>query len=184
VAALAERLADLVPAQDAAEDIPRADRSAPLPLSFSQERLWFLEQLEGPSPLHHIAAVFDGTGRLEVVALRAAVAALWARHEALRARFVRVDGHPFQTFPQPGEPPVLEVDLGVHLVGELDRLAGEIVRRPFDLERGPPLRVVVLHTGPESFRLALVVHHLVVDGVSMTLLGRETGLFYERALGL
>src|SRR6185436_11039522 len=159
VAGLAERLADLPPSQasqDTAEPIQRADRSAPLPLSFSQERLWFLEQLEGPSPLYHIAAAFDGTGRLEVEALRAAVAALWSRHEALRARFLIDDGFPFQTFAPPGAPPVLDVDLAV-AAGELDRLTGEIVRRPFDLERDPLLRVVVLRTGAESFRLVLVI---------------------------
>src|SRR5260370_653393 len=73
-------------------------RGGALPLSFAQERLWFLEQLEGSSPLYHIPMVVEGVGRLDLRALQAALSGIWSRHEALRARFVAEDRGPLQTF--------------------------------------------------------------------------------------
>ncbi|HEV2846960.1 MAG TPA: amino acid adenylation domain-containing protein, partial [Thermoanaerobaculia bacterium] len=163
--------------------IPRADRGRPLPLSFAQERLWFLEQLEGPSPVYHIAVVVEGTGRLDVGALRSALSAVWSRHEALRARFTAEDGQPFQTFAEPGPLPLAVVDLSGTAAPAVDDATADAVRRPFDLERGPLLRAVLLRLGPERFRLALVGHHLVGDGVSLAILERELGVFYRAALG-
>ena len=191
VAGLAARLAaarEALPPSAAVELAP-VPREGSLPLSFAQERLWFLEQLEGPSPLYHMAGMFDGSGRLAVGALGAAFSAVWARHEALRARFTAEDGRPRQTFAPPAPAsPLTEVDLSgldeALATTASEEAAGEAVRRPFDLERGPLLRAVLLRLGPERFRLAVVVHHLVADGVSLMILERELGAFYRRALGL
>src|SRR6185436_15461988 len=183
VAGLARRLAELPPS-GTAEPIPRADRSAPVPLSFAQEGIWLQEQMEGPSPLYHVTAAFDGAGRLEVEAL---LAAIRSRHEALRARFTDEAGQPVQTFAVEPETLLAEIDLSA-LAGAASaaaaEISGEVVRRPFDLTRGPLLRAAVLRLGVESFRLALAVHHLVADGVSLAILERELGVFYRRALGL
>ncbi|HEV2847228.1 MAG TPA: condensation domain-containing protein, partial [Thermoanaerobaculia bacterium] len=185
VAGLAARLESALEAPPSAEPIPVLPRDSALPLSFAQERLWFLEQLEGPSPLYHIPGAFEGTGRLDVAALQAAVSTLWSRHEALRARFTIAAGQPAQAFAPPGPLAIAEVDLsGVSDPAEVTTVHQEIVRRPFDLERGPLLRVVVIRAAGERFRLVLAVHHLVADGVSLAIVNRELGALYRRALGL
>ncbi|HEV2846484.1 MAG TPA: amino acid adenylation domain-containing protein, partial [Thermoanaerobaculia bacterium] len=183
VAGLAARLEEERTALRASEPIAALPRGGALPLSFAQERLWFLEQFEGPSPLYHIPGAFEGTGRLDVAALQAAVSAVWSRHEALRARFMAEGGLPVQTFAPPGSLPIAEVDLSGVAAAGIDEVVGEIVRRPFDLERGPLLRVVLIRAGAGRFRLVLAVHHLVADGVSLEIVERELGAFYRRALG-
>ncbi len=185
VAGLVARLEEPRESSAAAEPVAPAPRNGALPMSFAQERLWFLEQLEGPSPLYHIAAVVEGAGGLDTGALRLALSAVWSRHEALRACFRAEDGRPLQTFAEPGPLALSVVDFsGTSSPRAIDEAAAEAVRQPFDLERGPLLRAVLLRLGPERFQLALVVHHLVADGVSLTILERELGVFYRGALGL
>ena len=194
VAQLARWLAErrLLLVEPAGEAIPRVSREAPLPLSVAQERLWFLEELEGPSALHHIAAGFAGEGRLDAAALRSALSGLWSRHEALRARFAVVRGEPVQTFAPGGELPLPRIDLsalfGPALSGagraesEAERLGLAAAREPFALGRGPLLRARLATLGPERFRLALVVHHLVADGVSVGILEGELSDLYRAAV--
>ena len=184
-AGLARRIAALEDAAGAEADeappIGRADRSAPLPLSFAQERLWFIEQLEGPSALYHIPAAFSATGALDLPALATALDGIWSRHEALRARIVDSDQGPVQSFAPTGRAPRFLVD--VKFAAEARRVAEAEARRPFDLARGPLLRSLAIRRGARRFDLVLVLHHLAADGVSLAVIERELSALYARALG-
>lgn len=173
------------------EDPPIVRRTGvsggPSPLSTSQERLWLAEQVLGPSPLYHVPLAAHLVGPLDVPALRRALDALLQRHDLLRARFVRVDERVEQHTLPTLELELVPVDLG-SLPGSQRyaralALAGEELRRPFDLERGPPLRVGLWRLADEEHVLAFTLHHLVCDGESMRILCDELVQHYaaERA---
>ncbi|HEX7239970.1 MAG TPA: amino acid adenylation domain-containing protein, partial [Longimicrobiaceae bacterium] len=152
-----------------------ADRSGPVPLSFAQERLWFLEQLRPGGAAYAVPTAVRMAGALDAEALRRSLDEIVRRHEALRTRFVEVDGAPAQVV-EPHAPLALEAE---ELSGSPDaeREAGEIAReearRPFDLERGPLLRARLLRVAPGDHLLLLNLHHVVSDGWSMGVLFRE-----------
>ncbi len=173
------------------EDAPIARRTGasggPSPLSTSQERLWLAEQVLGPSPLYHVPLAAHLVGPLDVPALRRALDALLQRHDLLRARFVqtdeRVEQHTLATL----ELELAPVDLGAlpssQRYARALALAREDLRRPLDLEHGPPLRVGLWRLADEEHVLAFTLHHLVCDGETMRLLCDELAQHYaaERA---
>src|SRR4029079_17489634 len=122
--------------------------------SFAQERLWFLEQLDPGSAAYNLPAAVRFTGRLAVPALAGALQAIVARHEALRTRFVAVEGRPLQAIAPDGEWALPAIDLAalpaVSRESEAGRLARADARRPFDLERGPLVRAALLRLGQEE----------------------------------
>ncbi|HVR97613.1 MAG TPA: amino acid adenylation domain-containing protein, partial [Thermoanaerobaculia bacterium] len=154
--------------------LPPAARRADLPLSFAQERLWFLDRLEPGSTAYNIATAFGLEGRLDVAALRQALAALVERHEALRTRFGTDRGRPVQRIAPTLYVPLPLVDLSAlpeeRRQAETSALAAAEAGRPFALERGPLLRAVLLRLGAESHLAALTLHHIVSDGWSMGVL--------------
>ena len=181
-------LAELVEAarreggRPAAPPIRPVPRSRHLPLSFSQERLWFLEQLEPGNASYHLPVAVRFTGRLQVAALAGALSAIVARHEALRTRFVTVEGRPAQAIAAelPLALPLSDLSAlpsGVR-EGEARQLAQEAARQPFDLEAGSLLRVRLLRLGAEEHVALLCLHHIVADGWSMGILVRELGVLY------
>jgi len=140
-------------------------REEPLPLSFSQERMWFLQSMAPTSPLYNIPLAYRLRGRLDVTALERALAEVVERHEALRTRFPTRGELPVQEIVA-SEPMPLEVcDLsGVppdRRESEARRLAGEEARRPFDLEEGPLQRARLLRLDAEDHVLLWVLHHIV-----------------------
>ena len=158
-------------------------REGALALSFAQERLWFLDQLEGPSAAYNIPAGLRLSGPLDVVALERSLGEMVRRHEVLRTSFPTVEGVAVQRIA-----PVLEVGLPVVELQGLDegereaevrRLAAEEAQRPFDLARGPLLRVCLLKLGEEDHGLLLTMHHIVTDGWSMGVFIRELAALYE-----
>jgi amino acid adenylation domain-containing protein len=164
------------------------DRDGPLPLSFAQQRLWIIDQLEAGSTAYHVPLALRLTGELDPVALRRALGEILRRHEALRTRFEARDGSPHQVI-SPFLAPVLpRVDLTALAAGpreaELLRLLVAEVLRPFDLGRGPLLRstLVALHTadqaGPAEHALLTTLHHIVSDGWSVGVLLRELTVLY------
>jgi amino acid adenylation domain-containing protein/FkbM family methyltransferase len=160
-------------------------RRRDLPLSFSQERLWFLEQLEPGNASYHLPVAVRFKGRLEAAALAGALAAIVARHEALRTRFVTVEGRPAQAISARVSLGLPSVDLSLLTADreeEVRRLALEAARQPFDLERGPLLRTRLLRLGEEENVLLLSMHHIVSDGWSMGVLVRELGALYRAAV--
>jgi hypothetical protein len=163
--------------------IEPADRSAPLPLSFAQARLWFLEQLGGLGGTYHIPTQMRRGGELDRGALRRALDAILARHEALRTTFVEVEGEPVQRIAAVEESRfhLLEHDLVGHpdAAAELHRLAAEEAGAPFDLERGPLIRGRLVRLAEDDHVLLMTMHHIVSDGWSMEVLTRELGTLYD-----
>ncbi|HEY4703726.1 MAG TPA: condensation domain-containing protein, partial [Streptosporangiaceae bacterium] len=153
-----------------------------LPLSYAQERLWFLEQMGLVGAAYNVPLPLRLEGRLDVEALRASLAALVARHESLRTRFETVSGEPRQVIEAAGPFDLAQVDLtGLEpeaREAEAARLVQADLERPFDLERGPVLRAVLLKLSDETHVLAANLHHIVSDGWSIGILHRELTQLY------
>ncbi len=152
------------------------------PLSFAQERLWLLERLETLAASYNIPMAVRLQGRLDVAALEQSLAEVVRRHEALRTRFAVMDAGPVQVV-DPPTPFRLEVtDLmelaATERAAAARRRTAEIVREPFDLERGPLLRAVLLRLSDQEHVAVVVVHHIVSDGWSMGILIREVVTLY------
>ncbi|WP_328718081.1 amino acid adenylation domain-containing protein [Streptomyces sp. NBC_00247] len=164
--------------------IPRADRPAgPLPLSFAQQRLWFLDQLDPGRAEYVVPAGLRVTGGFSPDAFGTALTTLVARHEILRTRFVADGtGRPVQVVDAPRE-----MDVDTHdgrSIGEAGALAllREAAGRPFDLATGPLLRAVAVRVDEEEWLLLIAVHHIVSDGWSEGVLAREIGELYGAAV--
>ena len=153
------------------------------PLSFAQQRLWFLEQLAPGSPLYNVPCRAWLTGHLNVDALRRALEELVARHEALRTRIGTVEGNPVQVVMPPYAIDLPVTDLTA--LSKVDqkvtvrRLGTEEARRVFDLARGPLLRAGLLRLSEVEHALLLTLHHIVSDGWSIGVLFRELGVLYD-----
>ncbi len=176
------------PAEPPAERIPRrpADRDT-APASFAQERLWFLDRLAPGKTVFNIPLALRIEGNLSPAHLEGVLRALIGRHETLRTRFAERDGQPVQIVEPPGPWSLPVVDLESVPTeardAEMRRLAQEDVERPFDLERGPLLRAVLLRFGPSEHALLLDMHHIISDGWSMGVLVRDiTALYGNLAL--
>ncbi|MFL5384881.1 MAG: amino acid adenylation domain-containing protein, partial [Longimicrobiaceae bacterium] len=155
-------------------------RGGALPLSFAQERLWFLEHLLPGRGLYNMPVRHRLEGPVDADALRRALAAVVARHEALRARYVEIDGAPVQEVmpPWPIDLPVVEVADDA----EAEAWLAAEAWRPFDLERGPLVRAALLTRSEREHVLALNVHHSAGDGWSWGLLLRDLSTAYRAAL--
>ncbi|MEM7355276.1 MAG: amino acid adenylation domain-containing protein, partial [Acidobacteriota bacterium] len=164
--------------------IPRVDRNTPgFELSFAQQRLWFLDQLEPLSSAYNIPIALRLTGRLDRAVLQHSVAALIRRHETLRTRFVDRNGVAEQRITSDFIVAIPLVDLS-HLSpqqreDEARRLAGREGQRPFDLAHGPLLRSGLLRLGDEDHIALLTLHHIVSDGWSSGVLVREISTCYQ-----
>ncbi|HEV7516356.1 MAG TPA: amino acid adenylation domain-containing protein, partial [Thermoanaerobaculia bacterium] len=162
--------------------IERADRTSALPLSFAQRRLWFLQQLDPESSVYNVPAWFKLEGALDRRALAGAFGEVARRHEVLRTRFPAAAGEPAQLVLPAAPVPLPRVDLSglpeAARRAAARRLAAEEVRRPFDLEHGPVLRLLLLQLGEEEHALGLHLHHVVSDGWSFDLLVHELTAFY------
>ncbi|MBV9775234.1 MAG: amino acid adenylation domain-containing protein, partial [Gemmatimonadetes bacterium] len=157
---------------------------SPLPLSFAQQRLWLQHQIAPSS--YNLGSALRLRGELSAEALRGALEAVVARHEALRTRFVVQGGEPVQVV-EPARTFTLPViDLAPFPEAERDaaaeRYAAEEETRPFDLEAPPLLRAVLLRLGPEEHVVLLTLHHIAADGWSEAVLVRELGAHYEALL--
>jgi len=168
---------------EAALSLTRVSRDGDLALSFAQERMWFLQRLDPESVAYNLQANVPLPGRLDLPALERALTELVRRHEVLRTTFVERDGLPVQVIAPPAPVAVPLSDLtqlaGPERVREAERLAGEEVRRGFDLERGPVFRVRVLRTGDEGHQLLVTQHHIVTDGWSIALFVEEVLALYR-----
>ncbi|MFP2911696.1 amino acid adenylation domain-containing protein, partial [Pyxidicoccus sp. 3LFB2] len=168
--------------------VPVARDAGPLPLSFPQQRLWFLDQLTPGSALYNIPMALRLEGTLDVAALEYAFEELIRRHESLRTSFQLTGGQVVQVFAPAQAWPLGVVDLRQLPEGsqesEVRRLAGEEAMRPFDLARGPLFRATLLRLGEQDHVLLVTVHHIVSDGWSSGVLVRELAALYSaRATG-
>ncbi|HEU4597747.1 MAG TPA: amino acid adenylation domain-containing protein [Pyrinomonadaceae bacterium] len=167
----------------------RADRARPLPLSFAQERLWFLSQLEPENPFYNTPFALRLSGELNETALRAALQDLVARHEVLRTAFRNDGGSPHQEVIEELLVPVVKVDLSELPAEEREASllarARDEAREPFrDLASPPLVRAVLLKLREDEHALLLTLHHIVTDGWSLNILLREfTHSYNARAAG-
>ncbi|MFJ8473975.1 amino acid adenylation domain-containing protein [Kitasatospora sp. NPDC094011] len=177
VAALAGRLTrDAVrPALTAGE---RPERP---PLSYAQQRLWFLDRLEGPSATYHLPWTLRLRGALDRTALAAALTDVIERHESLRTVFPDRDGLPYQRVLST-EQAAVGLPLRELPAAELRSAAQEFARAGFDLANRPPIRATLLAAGPEDHLLVVVIHHIAGDGWSNGPLTRDLSAAYTARL--
>ena len=162
------------------------ERPAQVPLSFAQNRLWFFDQLQGPSPIYNLAVALRLRGRLDTGALRAALTDVIARHESLRTLFAASGGTPQQVVL-----PVDLVDIGWETVdaagwpaSRLDEAVTAAARHSFDLATQIPFHTQLFRASDVDHVLVVVVHHIAADGSSVTPLVRDLGLAYaSRCVG-
>ena len=170
-------------AEDDALPLSPMPRDKPLPLSFPQQRLWVFEQLQPHRSPYSVPAALRLEGRLDSAALRQAFTELIDRHEVLRTILPSVGGQPVQLIRSSVTIPITEVDLSDLLPeaqdGEVQRRVREEVQRPFDLARGPLVRIHLLRLGPEMHVLLLNLHHIVCDAWSLSILVRELSELYR-----
>ncbi len=167
----------------AAPPIRPIPRDQETPLSFAQQRLWFLDQLEPGNLFYNIPTAVRLTGTLNVGALERSLNEIVRRHQVLRTTFAAVDGRPAQVIARELAIPLPITDLRNLPASERDaealRLATEEARLPFDLSRGPLLRARLLQMD-EKERIALLsMHHITSDGWSMNILIRELAALYD-----
>ncbi|MFC0105614.1 amino acid adenylation domain-containing protein [Kibdelosporangium aridum subsp. largum] len=176
VAGLAERLDASVHVRPALVPQPRPER---LPLSFAQQRLWFLHRYAGQPATYNIPLAVRMTGELDVSALRAALADVLLRHEALRTVFPEVDGAPVQLVLPPDAAQELEfVDATGWPSARMDQAVRESARFEFDLATRIPVRLTVFDCGRGKYVVVLVVHHIACDGGSLAPLMRDLSQAY------
>ncbi|WP_248783809.1 non-ribosomal peptide synthetase, partial [Actinoalloteichus caeruleus] len=174
-AGIAARLDASGPARPALGPLPRPEI---VPLSFAQRRMWFLHRLEGRSATYNMPLALRLSGRLDRVALQAAVADVVGRHEALRTVYPDRSGEPHQVVL---EPDAAVVDWRVEAVptARLDEVLSRYAREVFDLSREVPVRARLLETGGDEHVLLLVVHHIAADGWSMAPLLEDLSSAYD-----
>ena len=154
-----------------------------VPLSFAQQRLWFLDRLEPNSASYSVPAAVRLEGPLDVAALEKSISGIIRRHEALRTTFATVEGEPVQIVSSPAVQTLSITDLqGLSLAErtvEVQRLINEEARRPFDLSQGPLMRFTLLRLSPEEYVALLTMHHIISDGWSIGVFIREMAALYE-----
>jgi amino acid adenylation domain-containing protein len=160
----------------------RATPAAPAPLSFAQQRLWFLDQFQPNNPAYHIPFALYLRGSLDLPALERSLAVIVARHELLRTSFPLIDGQPQQQIAPEQSCRIATVDLRQLRSAEREHEARRVVaaeaQRPFDLAQSPLLRVTLLRIAPQEHILILVLHHIIFDGWSTQILIRELSVLY------
>ncbi|MFD7719116.1 amino acid adenylation domain-containing protein, partial [Streptomyces sp. NPDC059814] len=161
--------------------VPQA-RPHTLPLSYAQQRLWFLHRLEGPSPTYNIPFAVRIEGPLDTEALRRALHDVAGRHAALRTVFPEGDGGPHQHITAPDD---VRLPFTLEAVEE-DKLHHRIraaTAEPIDIENRPPLRATLLRLTDDAHVLVLVIHHIAADGSSLAPLARDLGAAYRARAG-
>jgi len=154
-----------------------------IPLSFSQQQLWLADQVEPGTPRYNEFGIHDIEGPLDVAALQRSLDATAQRHEVLRTAFAVRDGSPVQRIAAVASLPIRHLDLRSLAEGErqatAQRAADREATTPFDLSRGPLLRIVLIRLGAERHWLTLTIHHIIFDGWSGSVFIRDLLRFYE-----
>ena len=163
--------------------LPPMPRESALPLSYAQQRLWFIAQLGVSGHAYHLLRVIRLCGHLQEVALAQSLQEIIRRHEILRTTFITIAGQPRQVIGPATPLPLPVVDLWElpesEQAAQVRRLAYAEVQRPFDLEHGPLVRAKLLRLGAEEHALILTMHHIVSDGWSQGVFWWELAALYE-----
>ncbi|WP_067646988.1 non-ribosomal peptide synthetase [Nocardia harenae] len=149
---------------------PRPER---IPLSYAQQRMWFLNRFDPESAVNNIPMAVRLTGTLDVAALEQAVADLIGRHEVLRTVYPELDGVGYQDIRPVDDPVVPRLERGRATEDELPDLVVAAAARGFDVTAAPPIRAILLDLGPDDAVLVCVVHHIAADGFSLAPLTRD-----------
>ncbi|HET9228701.1 MAG TPA: amino acid adenylation domain-containing protein, partial [Thermoanaerobaculia bacterium] len=157
--------------------IERVPRDRPLPLSYPQRRLWFLDRLEPGNPVYNVPLFYRMTGPLDVPSLERSLSEVVRRHEVLRTVFQLVDGEPVQVVQPAAEISLPMID--VESREEAESRLREEACRPFDLQRGPLVRPLLLRVSEEEHYLLIGLHHIACDGGSAAALAREMAALYS-----
>jgi len=153
------------------------------PLSFAQQRLWFIHQLAPDTPAYNIPFIIRFQGRVNVAVLEQSLNEIIKRHEVLRTNFIVVDGQPVQVVQ-----PTVSINLSVEDLQQLaesrrttetQHLIKKLAQQTFDLSSQPLLRAQLLRLGEEEYQLVLILNHIIVDGWSIGILNRELSAIYE-----
>lgn len=183
VAALAQKIDATETNKGQAIALVPVKRNGSLPLSFAQERLWFLEQLVPGNPFYNVPAAMRLDGALDFPALEASLNEIVRRHESLRTTFITVDGLPAQVINPFASVKLPLVDLQGMTEDERNkevmRIAGQEAQTPFDLIRGPLFRASLLQLTHDSHVFLVTMHHIVSDGWSMGVFINELSSIYN-----
>ncbi|HET7286891.1 MAG TPA: condensation domain-containing protein, partial [Pyrinomonadaceae bacterium] len=163
--------------------IPQRRDTNKFPLSFAQERIWFMDQLEPNRPIYNLPDTHYFKGPLDLDALQRTLTEIVRRHESLRTTFQTVDGEPMQVIAPPQPLSLQVIDLSElppqERKAEAQRLADDDAQQPFDLSRGPLMRVQLVRLAEEEHLLLITMHHIVSDGWSIIRMGHELGTLYQ-----
>lgn len=166
-----------------ARPINPVSREGQLPLSYAQQRLWFLDQLRPDSVFYNLPTAAQLKGQLDVGALERSLDEIASRHEVLRTRFESTDGVPFQVIAPARTTALTRVDLSglpePEQWSKVEQLIDGEARTPFDLKRGPLFRASLLSLGEQDHVVLFNIHHIISDGGSMALLIREFTMLYS-----
>lgn len=168
---------------EGAPEIQPVPREENFPLSFSQQRLWFLDQLEPDSPFYNIPTALRFQGKLDLAAFKQSLQALISRHESLRTTFDEIDGKPFQVFADAIELPLEVKDLTGNSAAEneatVQQMALAEAKKPFNLKTGPLFRTTLIQLSDAEFVILFTMHHIISDGWSVTVFVREMAALYQ-----
>jgi amino acid adenylation domain-containing protein len=188
VAALAEHV-DFLSRNKSGVSVPpivSVPRDRPIPLSFSQRRLWFLQKVDPSLTAYNIPATFRITGAVNIAALEQALKEIVNRHEVLRTRIMEIGGDPLQQIVSPLTFTLPVIDLSRLLKeqaeAEVQRLSADDARQPYDLQEAPLIRAKLLRLSEHEYVLILNFHHIVCDGSSLIIFYHELATLYEAFL--
>lgn len=171
----------------ATDQIAPREPGGPAPLSFAQQRLWFLQQMDPESYVYNIPVALRIEGALDVTALEQGISQVIRRHESLRTNFRMLNGQAFQFVNPPLEvhlsPETVQVSAETSQEREITNRANQELRRAFDLTAGPLIRATLLRFTDVDHVLLLTMHHIVADGWSIGVLLRDLGAFYGCSQG-
>ena len=163
--------------------IPRRRTSKPCPLSFAQQRLWFLDQMGSGLTVYNMPYPVRVQGKLNIKILEDTFTEIIRRHESLRTKFINLDGEPKQVISAPCQFRLPVVDLrglaDKRRESEMLSLVRQEANYPFDLANGPLLRVCLLHLDAEDYAVLFTMHHIICDGWSLTVMLNEINRVYE-----
>lgn len=169
--------------EQAMENIPLADRSQPIPLSYGQRRLWFIDQIQGQSAEYNMPNALRFRGKLDITAMRSALNVLITRHESLRTCFHVVGDQPVQHIQEVSELPFTNYDLSDLTPDQAElkvaQLLKDIAREPFDLSSELMLKVTFINIAPNDTILMFNQHHIASDGWSIDVMTRELMELYK-----
>ncbi len=163
--------------------IEKIERQEQLPISFAQQRQWFLSQLEPESPFYNIPAAIQISGELDILILERSFQEIINRHEVLRTAFLTVEGKPVVQLSSIDEFKLSIIDLNnsteIVQTQQIEKIAREEAQQPFQLDKPPLLRVKLLHLNSQNHIILITLHHIIADAWSMGVLIKEIALIYQ-----